>query len=94
MAIRSIGTALFSIFRSRTPGPRRLRWEVQPVIREIVERSGQDGGDDNDFEKVKTVCHKHGPFGHERSIFLSLTPGPTILAKLRQLARFSKCALH
>jgi hypothetical protein len=37
-----------------------LRWEVQPVIREIVERSGQDGGDDNDFEKVKTVCHKRG----------------------------------
>jgi hypothetical protein len=36
---------------------------VQPVIREIVERSGQDGGDDNDFEKVKTVCHKHEPLG-------------------------------
>jgi hypothetical protein len=32
--------------------------------------------------------------GRVRSSFLSLTPGPTFVAKPRQLARFSKGALH
>jgi hypothetical protein len=57
------GSCFLLDFRSRTPAAQRLRWEVRPVIRELVERSGQNGGDDNDFENVKTVCHKHGPLG-------------------------------